>query len=734
MLTNLTIINIFTEIFAAGILFAGALTLLRNAILGRKLKDFFFGLIFFSLFCSASLTVASQIMFNLGRDLSELILVHKWIYINFVLCSVLLWCFIVERFKFTRFRWSYVVFILLGGFLIFQIREAAVNLVYREGVVEPIVFFSSFIPVKPLFSSMWSVLAVLSFLGFAKLSAPEGERKLSFLLGFSSLLFLVSMLCAHLYLRFGEVGYLVSSWSLFLLSSLGFMLAEVIPPDSPEARRPFSFVQSRILFKLLLVLVMLVVILFEATTLATMNVSRSALSRAITASYLKVAEGIAGEIGGLAKMPDQAGLQKIIDVGERGGREVSFIVDREGRILAHPDSKRAIQGEFVTDNQAVAQVVAGKKGGGEFSDEIGSRMVGAYVPVPKYGLGVVVEEPLSSAYAELRRLETNSLLFVIIGIVLTSMVGVFFARSIERPIKELTAGTEAVAKGDLKQQVAVDSADELGKLAQAFNHMTKDLRDSQERLILSEKLASLGTMAAGMAHEIKNPLVSIRTFTQLLEQKWQDEDFRKKFSSIIPHEIERINRIAESLLKFGRPMKPELSKVDINGLLDEVLLLFESESKKHNVRVTKTLAALPEITGDAGQLQQVFVNIVKNAIEAMQEKGGELIVKSDVGEVVRLGKLGRQGIKRGEEMVWGEEEELARPIPAVFVEISDTGEGISDENLKNLFDPFFTTKMTGTGMGLPITLRIIEEHKGSVKVKSQVGKGTTFIITLPQSF
>jgi signal transduction histidine kinase len=733
MLTNLTIINIFTEIFAAGILFAGALTLLRNALIGRKLKDFFFGLIFFSLFGSAALTVASQIMFNLGRDLSELILVHKWIYINFVLCSVLLWGFIVERFKFERFRWSYVVLLLLGGFLVFQIREAAVNLVYREGVVEPIVFFSAFIPVKPLFSVLWGVLAGLSFVSFAKVSAPEGERKLSVLLGVSSLLFLVSMLCAHLYLRFGEVGYLVSSWSLFLLSSLGFMLAEVIPPDSPEARRPFSFVQSRILFKLLLVLVMLVVILFEATTLATMNVSRSALSRAITASYLKVAEGIANEISGLAKIPDQAGLQKIIDVGKRGGREVSFIVDREGKILAHPDSKRAIQGEFVTDNQAVAQVVAGKKGGGEFSDEIGSRMVGAYVPVPKYGLGVVVEEPLSSAYAELRRLETNSLLFVIIGIVLTSMVGIFFARSIERPIKELTAGTEAVAKGDLKQQVAVDSADELGKLAQAFNQMTKDLCDSQERLILSEKLASLGTMAAGMAHEIKNPLVSIRTFTQILEQKWQDEEFRKKFSSIIPHEIDHINRIAESLLKFGRPMKPELSKVDVNALLDEVLLLFESETKKYNVRVTKTLAALPEITGDAGQLQQVFVNIIKNAIEAMHDKGGELIVKSDVGEVTLLGKLGRQGRKRGEEMVWGEEEELQRPIPAVFVEISDTGEGISDENLKSLFDPFFTTKMTGTGMGLPITLRIIEEHKGSIKVKSQVGKGTTFIITLPQA-
>jgi signal transduction histidine kinase len=216
-----------------------------------------------------------------------------------------------------------------------------------------------------------------------------------------------------------------------------------------------------------------------------------------------------------------------------------------------------------------------------------------------------------------------------------------------------------------------------------------------------------------------------------LQQKWEDKEFRDKFSAIIPHEIERINRIAESLLKFGKPMKPELNRVDVNGLLDEVLLLFESEAKKANVRVTKKLAELPPITGDAGQLQQAFVNIIKNAIEAMAQ-GGELVVKTDVGEVVRLGKIHRQGVKRGEEMVWGEEEELHKPTPVVFVEISDSGEGIPESNLKSLFDPFFTTKMTGTGMGLPITLRIIEEHKGSVKVRSQSGKGTTFIITLPQ--
>lgn len=411
---------------------------------------------------------------------------------------------------------------------------------------------------------------------------------------------------------------------------------------------------------------------------------------------------------------------------------MTFIVDLAGKLVFHPDKTRVKQGESLLADEAVRKIIAGKEGAEEFHDELGSLKVGAFVPIKKFGWGVVIEEPIASAYFEMRRLETNSLLFVIAGLILTVLTGIFFARSIEKPIKELILGTEAVSRGELGYHISIASVDEIGKLASAFNQMTKDLRDSQERLILSEKLASLGTMAAGMAHEIKNPLVSLRTFTQLLQQKWEDKEFREKFSSIIPHEIERINRIAESLLKFGRPMKPELTKVEVNALLDEVLLLFESECKKYNVNVTKKLAELPQISGDAGQLSQAFVNIIKNAIESMQKAGGELIVKTDTGEVVKLGKMQRQGTRKGEEMVWGEEEPAEKPIPVVFIEVTDTGEGVNEENLKSLFDPFFTTKMTGTGMGLPITLRIIEEHKGSIKVKSRPGRGTTFIITLPQ--
>ncbi len=730
MLTTITIISIFTEIFAAGILIAGAITFLRNYFANRQLKDIFFSLVFFTFFAYLASTIASQMMFNLGRDLSELIMVHKGMSVSLVLCAVFLWAFVIERFNLKILRWSNLLLVVVAGWFFYRIFESAVVLSYREGVIEPIVDYSLFIPVKLFFALMLMILVIVSIV-FAFLG-PKGKRTLTIYLGCSSFIMLLALGSSFFYLRFAEAGFLLFSWIFTLLASLGFLLAEIIPSYSVEASQPLRFFRTRILFKLMFIFVLLIVILFEITTLATINISKDALSKSIINNYLLAAEGLASKINDFSERPSFESLQKLVSETKLNGRGVAFLVDEKGLLVSHPDIKRAIQKENVYGNQGVSQVLQQQKGGGEFGDELGALMVGAYVPIPKYRWGLVIQEPIGSAYSELRRLETNSLLFVIVGIILTALVGIFFAHSIEKPIKDLTQGTEAVAKGDLRWQVSVDSVDEMGRLAVAFNQMTRDLRDSQERLILSEKLASLGTMAAGMAHEIKNPLVSLRTFTQLLQQKWEDKDFRAKFSSIIPHEIERINRIAESLLKFGKPMKPELSKVEVNDLLEEVLLLFESETKKHNIRVTKKLANLPQITGDAGQLQQVFVNIVKNAIESMHANGGELIVKTDVGEVVKLGKIGREGKRKGEEIIWGEDQELDKPIPVVFIEVSDTGEGIPEDNLKSLFDPFFTTKMTGTGMGLPITLRIIEEHNGSVKVRSQAGKGTTFIITMPQ--
>lgn len=426
--------------------------------------------------------------------------------------------------------------------------------------------------------------------------------------------------------------------------------------------------------------------------------------------------------------------QALADFRGSSGASI-YLVDGKGKLLARAHPEKNIPGAM-PDKEIISLVLKGKSGVGEFL--VGQKpemFLAAYVPGNNFNGGVIIESPVSLAYADIRRMQVSSLLFIIVGAFLVVGVGAFFARSIERPLKEMIFVTRKVASGDYSARIQVGSIDEIGELANVFNAMTADLKETQGRLIMSEKLAALGTMAAGMAHEIKNPLVSLRTFSQLIQQKWEDPEFRQKFSAIVPHEIERINKIAESLLKFGRPIKTEMTRVKINAILEEALGLFETECKKKDVRVTTKYAELPEIIADPSQISQAVINIVLNAIQSM-DNGGELVIKTDFGEAVKLkrpqvlGEIEKEGATT--HASWGENKR-GESIPVVFIEITDTGPGITEESLRHLFDPFFTTKVTGSGMGLPITLRIVEEHKGSIRVRSQAGVGTTFIITLPQN-
>jgi len=207
----------------------------------------------------------------------------------------------------------------------------------------------------------------------------------------------------------------------------------------------------------MLIFVLLIVILFEATTLATLSIGKAALSKNIQESYLRSANELADKVGSAAGRPSPDTLQNLVAGNGRAGA-IAFLVDNSGALIAHPDKKRALQHELMTRNGAVARLLAGQAGAGEFQDELGSAMVGAYVPIGKFGWAVVVEEPIASAYFEMRRLETNSLLFVIAGIILTALTGIFFARSIEKPIKSLHAGD----RGGLARRARLSYFDRLG--------------------------------------------------------------------------------------------------------------------------------------------------------------------------------------------------------------------------------------------------------------------------------
>jgi PAS domain S-box-containing protein len=243
------------------------------------------------------------------------------------------------------------------------------------------------------------------------------------------------------------------------------------------------------------------------------------------------------------------------------------------------------------------------------------------------------------------------------------------------------------------------------------------LKQLEAQIRRSDRLASLGTLSAGMAHEIKNPLVSIKTFAQLLPERYQDSDFRETFSNLIGHEIDRIDSLVNQLLRFARPTKPLLKPVHVHEVLEKSLNLLGHRLYQKEIKLARSLQAnVDTIRADADQLEQVFLNFFLNAMDAMK-KGGELAVTTQVQTDERwIAAITRSNGESGE---------------VLHITIRDTGEGIRKEDIPHVFDPFFTTKDYGTGLGLSVVHGIIQEHGGQIEVESEVQKGTAFHILLP---
>ena len=238
--------------------------------------------------------------------------------------------------------------------------------------------------------------------------------------------------------------------------------------------------------------------------------------------------------------------------------------------------------------------------------------------------------------------------------------------------------------------------------AQQLEKANVDLKHLQDELIQAAKMSSLGRLAAGVAHELNNPLGGIVLYTDLLLEDMPEGEPLRATVVKIAEQTSRCRRIVRALLDFARPASSAVRPLDVNTVLREAMGILEGQEMFHNVEIRRQMGKnLPTLDGDPDQLRQAFVNIVVNAVEAMQGRG-TLTLTSRAAE--------------------GEQ--------AVLVTVSDTGCGIPKENIEHLFEPFFTTKERGTGLGLPITYGIVERQGGGIEVTSEVGKGTTFRITL----
>jgi PAS domain S-box-containing protein len=241
------------------------------------------------------------------------------------------------------------------------------------------------------------------------------------------------------------------------------------------------------------------------------------------------------------------------------------------------------------------------------------------------------------------------------------------------------------------------------------------MRGLEHQLRRSDRLAAVGTLAAGLAHEIKNPLTSILTFTRHLLRKGDDENFRQKFRDVVPRELERINGIVERLLELARPPKLNFEPVRLPGLLERVLELYGHQLEAKQIVVVREYARdLPPIQADHEHLYQALMNLVANAIDAMGT-GGQLTLRARWAD-------------REQPLLPSRRNQFYRRIE---VEIEDTGKGMPTSDLDKVFNPFFTTKPGGTGLGLALAHKTIEDHEGSISVRSAPGVGTTFQVFLP---
>ncbi len=332
-----------------------------------------------------------------------------------------------------------------------------------------------------------------------------------------------------------------------------------------------------------------------------------------------------------------------------------------------------------------------------------------YEPLRNYQgevVGSLYVGALESAFLSLVHTFNNQVILIaLVCVILAGLIAVPIARLITQPIAELVEANQRLAHGDMTVRVQVyNGGGELAVLGHSFNQMVETLHQTQQELLHKEKLASVGQLAAGVAHEINNPLGTILLFADVLHNELPEGDAWREDLKMIIDETTRCKNIVADLLNFARQQEVLAQNTDIHTLLEQVLEETVYQDRFEGVEIVRKFASdVPIIQADANQLQQVFINLLNNAADAVEHEG-KITLSTRLVENHR-----------------------------VEIAVSDTGCGIPQENLDKIFAPFYTTKPQGkgTGLGLSIVYGIVKMHRGQIAVTSEVGRGTTFTVTLP---
>ena len=378
-------------------------------------------------------------------------------------------------------------------------------------------------------------------------------------------------------------------------------------------------------------------------------------------------------------------IVETVRIGETGKAYLISVKENEGQL---DDVLRT----------SLKQDIAEKAAGIYYGEKEEKDIILAYTQIRVIGMlespwYLIVEEPVKEAFKASYEFRNYLIMVLIVAITVVFILAYFMSKAIASPIKKLVKETRNIAETGATENIKVEGNDEVSSLAESFNLLLGNMRD----------------FSAGMAHEIKNPLASIKGYAQYVKSEMEKTDPLVEDMKIIVSEVDRLNNILDRFLVFARPRAPILKLSGVNEIIDRLLNLYLSEKLMNetdlmgeNITVIRKFGIIPHIMIDQEQIGQVISNLILNAFQAMPE-GGSLEV-------------------------------ITRKLPAeAFVEIviKDSGRGIPIEEREKIFEPFYTTKDKGTGLGLAISQRIIENHKGFIELESELNVGTSFIIKLP---
>ena len=402
---------------------------------------------------------------------------------------------------------------------------------------------------------------------------------------------------------------------------------------------------------------------------------------------------------------------------ERGGKILAQTIVSIGKSQDLPNVSDLDQSSFFKD--ILKSVLDGKTGVKQFITTKGREYIVSFQPIPSSLWSVMVITHVPKSFTNTLPLGQFSPIFIITFIFII-MLAFIMGKRISDPVNDVVAGTHILSAGDFSYRIKTKLTDELGDLARSFNKMAEhlqktylDLKSTNAQLTQSAKLAAVGELAAGVAHELNQPLMVIRGYSQELLDGDSTPEWIRKDIKHIENQTTRMMRIIDHLRVFARQSHDVFEQVEVNAVITDSFTLITQQLKNHNIEIITELdGAIPKIWGDHNRLEQVFLNLITNAKDAMEEKGGGLLTVTS------------QTLYK----------ETSQESPAgVRVIFSDNGVGISDNIIDKIFDPFFSTKEVGkgTGLGLSIGYSIVKEHGGIITVESTEGIGTKFIIEFP---